>query len=66
MNVWPKNDEIRKFIVHPSSNISFPEHGPVDWPDDAFTHRRIADGDVLTEEPASKVQAKKQPDIGKV
>jgi len=66
MNVWPKNDEIRKFIVHPFANIPFPENGPVDWPDDAFTHRRIADGDVLTDDPMPKAQAKKQPDIGKV
>ena len=64
MNVWPKNDQIRKMITHPAGNISFREEGPIDWPDDSFTHRRIQDGDVTTED--TKPPAKKTPDIGKV
>lgn len=51
MKVWPKNDDIRKVLKHPQGNISFREEGPVDWPDDSFTHRRIMDGDVTAEEP---------------
>jgi len=50
MIVWPKNDEMRKVLVHPSGNIAFREEGPADWPDDSFTHRRIEDGDVTIKE----------------
>lgn len=50
MKVWPKNDEMRKFLTHPQGNIAFHEDGPAEWPDDSFTHRRIEDGDVTTEE----------------
>jgi hypothetical protein len=46
MKVWPKNDAMRKILKHPSNRMSFPNEGPLDWPDDTFTARRIADGDV--------------------
>lgn len=49
MKVWPKSDDIRKLITHPSG-IGFPDDGPAEWPDDSFTHRRISDGDVTNEE----------------
>jgi hypothetical protein len=54
MKVMPKNDAMRKMLKHPSGGgIAFRDEGPVDWPDDSFTHRRIVDGDVLVyEEPA--------------
>jgi len=67
LKVWPKNDEIRKLIFHPSSGgIYFHEEGPIDWPNDSFTARRVADGDVLLEEPSDKKPKKSAPDVGKV
>jgi len=51
MLVWPKTDEIRKVLKHPHNNTGFRETGPVDWPDDSYTHRRIMDGDITAEEP---------------
>lgn len=53
MKVWPKNDEMRKLLKHPFGNAPFPESGPLDWPEDSFTTRRLADGDVLAEEPTA-------------
>jgi hypothetical protein len=50
MQVWPKNDIIRKVIFHPSG-VRFRADGPSDWPDDSYTARRIRDGDVTTSEP---------------
>ena len=50
MQVWPKNDDIRRVIQHPTG-VKFRAEGPVDWPGDSYTHRRIADGDVTTEDP---------------
>ena len=60
MKVWPKNETMRKILRH--GVITFPDEGSVDWPDDSFTHRRITDGDVTTEEPKKA----KAPDVGKV
>ena len=51
MLVWPKTDEIRKVLKHPHNNTGFREEGPVDWPDDSYTHRRIMDGDITAEDP---------------
>ena len=50
MKVWPKNDEMRKILKHPTG-VPFPAEGPADWPEDTFTHRRINDGDVTLDEP---------------
>lgn len=50
MNVWPRNDDIRRLIKHPSGAL-FRKDGPSDWPNDSYTARRIADGDVTTEAP---------------
>lgn len=49
MRVWPKSNDIRKMIIHPSG-IGFPDDGPAEWPDDSFTHRRMMDGDITDEE----------------
>jgi hypothetical protein len=54
MKVWPKNDEIRKMLVHPQGRIPFRDEGPADWPDDSFTYRRVQDGDITTEEPKAE------------
>ena len=51
MKVFAKNDDVKRLITHPQGNIAFREDGSAEWPDDSFTHRRIMDGDVTTEEP---------------
>ena len=52
VKVMPKNDAMRKMLKHPLGNIAFREEGPMEWPDDAFTSRRLQDGDVtIVEEP---------------
>ena len=60
MQVWPKNDDIRRVIQHPTG-IKFRAEGPVDWPTDSYTHRRIADGDVTTEDPNAPPAARSRP-----
>lgn len=50
VKVLPKNETLRKILKHPGNNIPFPETGPLEWPDDAFTTRRIEDGDVTVYE----------------
>ena len=57
MQVWPKNDHMRKILTHPLGAV-FRDEGPSDWPDDSFTHSRLMDGDISLEEPAAaeKVQ----------
>ncbi len=48
MKVFPKNDDVRRVLYHPAAG-PFRAEGPAEWPDDAFTNRRIADGDVYKE-----------------
>jgi len=45
-------------MKHPVAG-SFRTEGSSDWPDDSFTHRRIADGDVTVEE-VKKEETKKE------
>jgi hypothetical protein len=58
VRVVPRDDVIRASIKHQPTEIGFPETGSVEWPNDAFTQRRIADGDVTleksSEEPTRK------------
>lgn len=61
MLVWPKNDQMRKLLRHPHGKTAFPPQGPADWPDDSFTARRIADGDVSLEETKTKPPAPPPP-----
>jgi hypothetical protein len=49
MQVLPKNDEVRKLLKHPVAK-GFRAEGPSEWPDDSFTARRIADGDITVVE----------------
>jgi len=49
MKVYPKSDDIRQRIAHPTAG-PFRESGPAEWPLDSWTARRIRDGDVTTEE----------------
>lgn len=54
VKVLPKNDAMRRLLKHPSNNVAFREEGPMEWPDDSFTHRRIQDGDVTVVEEEKK------------
>jgi hypothetical protein len=59
VKVTPKNDTIRKLIKHPTAG-PFRTEGSSDWPDDSFTARRIADGDVTVEEAAADKHQKEK------
>jgi hypothetical protein len=63
IKVWPRTDEIRKVLYHPTGKY-FPAEGPADWPEDTYTARRIADGDITTDErkeaPAPKTSRSKE------
>jgi hypothetical protein len=48
MKVFPKNDDVRRVLYHPSAG-KFRAEGPAEWPDDSFTNRRIKDGDIYKE-----------------
>jgi hypothetical protein len=51
VRVLPRDDVIRRDIVHPVNRIAFPpQGGSVEWPLDQFTKRRIREGDVTVEE----------------
>ena len=58
VRVTPKNDMVRKYIKHPSNGVGFPADGSCEWPNDAFTKRRIIDGDVTVEARDEQQQAK--------
>lgn len=58
MKVLPKDDNIRKILKHPVAK-AFPAEGPAEWPDDSFTHRRIADGDITVVEEQQQPQKAK-------
>jgi len=51
MKVWPKNDAIKSSLKHVPTGKGFGDDGTGDWPEDNFTHRRIRDGDLLTQAP---------------
>lgn len=61
MKVWPKNETIRKILRHPLGKVGFHEQGPIEWPDDTFTYRRLQEGDITTEEPAAPETTAPQP-----
>jgi len=51
VKVYAANEVMRGVLRHPSGNVSFRETlgEAVEWPNDGFTARRIAEGSVLTE-----------------
>ena len=49
VRVLPRDETVRKHIVHWPTGIAFPAEGSVEWPNDRFTQRRIRDGDVTIE-----------------
>ena len=55
MKVWAKDEQMAKLLRHPVGNVGFLNvETAAHWPDDSFTTRRIADGDVVTEDPKRK------------
>jgi hypothetical protein len=60
MQVWPKNEEMRKILRHPNG-VGFHPEGSVEWPDDTFTYRRLQDGDVTTVSPVAETPAAEAP-----
>lgn len=58
VKVYPANDVIRQTLRH-SSGVRFREQldQPVEWPNDSFTSRRIAEGAVRTDGPGSEKYA---------
>jgi len=65
VRVLPRDENVRANIKHQPTLIGFPETGSVEWPDDAFTRRRIADGDVTVEQsaPGSPEAPKQNTDV---
>ena len=56
--VEPRDDDMRRLLKHPNG-IKFRAEGPIEWPDDQFTHRRIADGTVkVVEQHHSRARAR--------
>lgn len=57
MRVWPTSEAIRKILKHPCG-IGFGDtmSESADWPEDQWTTRRIQDGDVTTQAPATHQQ----------
>jgi hypothetical protein len=45
VRVEPTSDVFRRLIKHPSA-MAFRKQGSVEWPNDRFTQRRIADGSI--------------------
>jgi hypothetical protein len=46
MRVRPLKEHVRKFVRHPTAGRFRPSQDTADWPNDAFTQRRIRDGDI--------------------
>ncbi|RXG91587.1 hypothetical protein [Bradyrhizobium zhanjiangense] len=60
IRVVPASDAIRKLMKHPARG-GFPAEGGVEWPNDRFTKRRIADGSVTVEQPQPEPQPEPPP-----
>ena len=60
VKIIPKNDDIRKLLKHPVAGAMRAE-GSSDWPDDSFTARRVADGDVTIEQEAKEGKKEDAP-----
>lgn len=57
IRVEPANDDMRRLLKHPRVG-HFRSEGPMEWPDDPFTHRRLRDGDVKRVETKDKDEHK--------
>lgn len=64
MKVRANNDDVKKLIRHPVGG-AFREDGTAEWPDDTYTFRRIADGDVTSEEQPAQANPLAPPETKK-
>jgi hypothetical protein len=48
VRVLPANDGVRRTLKHPRG-MGFRSTGSVEWPNDAFTQRRLSDGTITLE-----------------
>ena len=58
VRVIPANEDVRRTLKHPRG-MAFRSSGGVEWPDDSFTTRRLADGSIKLEKP-EKHQAQEE------
>ena len=49
VRVTAANEDVRRLIKHPRAG-GFQTDGSAEWPNDSFTARRIADGDVKVDD----------------
>lgn len=59
IRVVPTDDKFRKLLKHPNG-MSFRAEGSVEWPNDRFTKRRIAEGVIKKEGGDDKQQEQQQ------
>lgn len=62
--VWPRDEAVRAVLKHPNGS-PFGATGPMHWPDDKFTQRRLAEGSVLTENPQGTIDEPAQLQINR-
>jgi hypothetical protein len=64
IKVWAANETLREVLRHPKGGrFRDTIDQPVEWPNDSFTTRRIADGSVRTDGPGSGDQAPDDPSL---
>lgn len=56
IKVWPTSENVLKHVKHPNGTKLRGMTEPTMWPEDQFTFRRLADGDV-TQEPPKQAEA---------
>jgi hypothetical protein len=62
VRVEPTSEVYRRVLVHEPSGMAFRNEGSVEWPNDRFTRRRIADGSVRIVEQAEGRQDRQTRD----
>jgi len=60
VRVLPASEELRKALKHPNG-MGFRPEGSVEWPNDRFTKRRLAEGAITLEDQAEAQQQPPQP-----
>ena len=60
VRVLPANDELRRVLHHPRG-MRFRASGSVEWPNDSFTTRRLADGSITLDEAHASQHLAPQP-----
>ena len=60
VRVLPANDELRRVLHHPRG-MRYRASGSVEWPNDSFTTRRLADGSITLDEAHASQHLAPQP-----